>query len=78
MKLVKEIFKDKYSATTSGKQKALSQELLQKAQTTTDDTAAQYVMIKEAGRFAIQAKDVDLAFQVIEEMGACFRSILSI
>ena len=29
-------------------------------------------MLKEAGRFAIQAKDADLAFQVIEEMGTRF------
>ena len=29
-------------------------------------------MLKEAGQFAIQAKNTDLAFQVIEEMGARF------
>ena len=72
LKLVREVFKDKYSATTSEKQKALSKELLQKAQETTDDAAGQYVMLKEAGRFAMQAKDADLAYSVIEEMGARF------
>ena len=60
------------SATTSEKQKALSQEILEKAQSTENDAPSQYVMLKEAGRFAVQAKDADLAFQVVEEMGARF------
>ena len=72
LKLVKEVFKDKYSATTIEKQKALSQELLQKAKATTDDLAAQYVMLKEAGHFAIQAKDAEIALDVIREMGTRF------
>ena len=71
LKLVREVLKDKYSsATTSERQKALSRELLQKVQATKDDAAAQYVMLKEAGRYAIKAKDADLVFQVIEEWGA--------
>ena len=60
LKLIREVFKDKYStATTSEKQKALSQELLQKAQATADDVAGQYVMLKEAGqvRHASQGRE---------------------
>ncbi len=72
LKLVKEVFKGKYAATTSDQQKALSQELFQNAKATADDATAQYVMLKEAGRFAVRAEDADLAFQVIEEWGAKF------
>jgi hypothetical protein len=73
LKLVRDLFKDKaLAATTSEKQKALAEELLQKAQSTKDDAATQYVLFEEAGRFAIRAKDADLASQVIEEMGATF------
>ena len=51
LKLVHDVLKDKYAAaTTSERQKALSGELLQKAQETKDDAAAQYVTFKEAGR----------------------------
>jgi hypothetical protein len=71
---VRELFKDKTSkATTGERQKALAQELLQTARSTNDDAAGQYLMLKEAGRFAVQAKDADLAFQVIEEMAARFK-----
>jgi hypothetical protein len=73
LKLIREVFKDRYhAATTSERRKAMTQELLQKAQATTDDTNAQYVMLEEAGRFAIHAKDADLAFQVIEEIATRF------
>ncbi|MGA2257035.1 MAG: hypothetical protein ABSG53_20480, partial [Thermoguttaceae bacterium] len=75
LKRVRELFKDKSSSATTGEQrKALAQELLQKAQTTNGDVPAQYVMLKEAGRFAIQAKDADFAFQVIEEMETRFEA----
>ena len=72
LKLVREVFKDGYSATTSQKQKAVAQELLEKAQTVNNDAAARYVMLREAGRFAIRAKDADLALQVIGEMWTRF------
>ena len=73
LKLIREVFKDKYSAaSTVLRQKALIQELLQKASASTDDAAAQYVMLQEAARFAIRAKDADLAFQIIDETGAKF------
>ena len=72
-KLIRELFHDKASAAaTAEEQTALSQELLHKAQTTCDDVAAQYVLFKEAAQVAMQAKDVDQTFQVIEEMGARF------
>ena len=72
-KLIRELFHDKASAAaTAEEQTALSQELLHKAQTTSDDVAAQYVLFKEAAQVAMQAKDVDQTFQVIEEMGAHF------
>jgi hypothetical protein len=73
VKIVNEVFKDKYAlATTAERQKTVSHELLQKAVATTDDATAQYVLLKDAGRFAIQAKDADLVLQVTEEMGTRF------
>ena len=70
MKLVQEVFNEEYSATTSDKQKALAQELIEKAQNS--DAAARYVMLREAGRFAIKAKDAVLALYVVEEMETRF------
>jgi hypothetical protein len=73
VKLVQEAFTRKYAvATTSEWQRALAQELIEKARSADDDMTAQYVTFTEAGRWAAKAKDADLAFQVIEEMGTRF------
>ena len=72
-KTVRELFQDKSShATTADRQKVLANDLLQTACSTNDDTASQYAMLKDAGRFAVRAKDAGLAFRVIEEMAARF------
>ena len=70
---VQDVFKDKFAAaTTRERQKALAQELFQKAQKTTDNSTSQYVLFKEAERLAVGAKSADLALQIIKTMGTTF------
>jgi formylglycine-generating enzyme required for sulfatase activity len=73
LKLVQETFRTKYdAATTPERQSALAKELLDEAEATSKDPAAQYVLLREAGRLAVTAMNVELAFQVIEAMGSRF------
>jgi hypothetical protein len=73
LKGVREIFQDKSThATNAERQGVLAKDLLQTACSTKDDAASQYAMLKEAGRFAVQAKDAGLAFRVIDEMASRF------
>ena len=73
LKLVQEAFTRKSAvAITSEWQRALAQELIETAKSTRGDMTAQYVTFTEAGRWAVKAKDADLAFRVVEEMGARF------
>ncbi len=75
VKVVREFFKDKYaSATKNEQQKQLVRDILQKAGTTDDDRVAKYAMLKEAGRLAMQCRDVDLTCQVCDEMGDNFEA----
>jgi hypothetical protein len=70
---VQDSFKLKYStATTAETQKALAQELLQRAQQAPGDSTAQFVLLKEAERLAIKAKNAELALRSIAERGARF------
>jgi hypothetical protein len=72
-KLVQSVYKDKYDkATTPEAQSSLAQELLGKVWTSNEDTSAQYVLFKEAGRLAVSAKNVELALRVVNEIEAKF------
>jgi hypothetical protein len=72
--LVRGLFKDDLAtAAASGRHKALALQLFEKARSTHDDAAVQYAMLKAAARLALQAKDLDLVFQAIEELGMRFQ-----
>jgi formylglycine-generating enzyme required for sulfatase activity len=73
LKLVRETFKAKYdAATTPERAIALAEELFDKAEMSGNDPAAQYVLLQEAGRLAVGALNVELAFQVVDAMAARF------
>jgi hypothetical protein len=72
-KLVQELFQGKYAAATTGEQRqALARELLAKAKTMQDDPAGQYMLLHDAGNFAVKAADVEMALEAIGQMQAAF------
>src|SRR5437867_3951552 len=68
-KLIKEIFQDEYAKKGSADKLALAAKLLEQANETTDDLAARFVLMREAGDLAAQGGDPVQALKAIENMG---------
>jgi hypothetical protein len=73
-KLVKEVYGDEWAAAKSSTEKqALAKKLLGKADETTDDPVARFVLLRLARDIATQAGDGQTAFQAIDAMAKMFQ-----
>lgn len=70
---VGELFGERFAAANSAQQKSvLAEELLAAAETSGDDPAARFVLLREAGRLTLDAADVPLAVRVVDSMDQHF------
>ena len=60
-KLVHELFKSDYAKTAPKARAALAEKLFRQAEETSDDPAAQYVLLRETAELASAGSDVELA-----------------
>jgi len=67
--LIRQVFRDEYARPSPADRRALAQKLLRQGIETRDDTAARFVLLREARDLAAQSGDVDLALRALEEMG---------
>jgi len=72
LKAVREVFQAEYARSTPAARQALAKRLLQEAERTKGDQAAQYVLFREAAELAAQASDVATAFGAIDAMSKVF------
>jgi WD40 repeat protein len=66
--VVREVFKAEYAKTRAADMQKLAELLMKRAQATTDEPAARYVLLRESYQFAVRAGDADLALQAAGEM----------
>ena len=71
--LVKDLFKQDFAKALRLADKAeLASKLFEKAKTTTDNPAEQYVLLQEANDLAISSGDLDIATKILTELTAKF------
>ena len=69
MKLVKELFLDRYQDATSRDEKVkIAREMLTKSSQLGDDIAGRYVMLSTAQRVALEVDDIETADKALDEM----------
>ena len=72
LKTIREQYKSQYALRTAEDQLALAKQLREYAESTKDESARQYVLLREARELAVNAGDLDLAFSLIDELSKTF------
>ena len=71
-KAIRELFKSEYGKKTAADRKALARSLLDQAEKSGDDAAVRFVLLREAREVAIQASELELAFQAVDSVVKLF------
>src|SRR5262249_45634968 len=69
---IRDLFKDEYASDKPANQLALSKKLLDQAQDATNDLVSRYVLFREARDLAAKARDLNQAWQAVDEMAKVF------
>jgi serine/threonine protein kinase len=72
LELIRELFKEEYAKRTPQDQRVLAQKLLQKGQETAEDSAARFVLLREARELATLGGDTETALAAIDGLSASF------
>jgi hypothetical protein len=72
LKLVKDLFKDEYAKKSPADQVALAKQLLNRGSEMKEDTAALYIMLREARDLAAGAGDLETSLRAVDEMAKVF------
>jgi hypothetical protein len=70
-KTIRDVFKAEYAKGAD--RRALARRLAQEAGTTKDDPVSRYVLLRDAQDAAVQAGDIALAFQAIEDLATSYQ-----
>ncbi|HEY1189136.1 MAG TPA: hypothetical protein VGE74_15890 [Gemmata sp.] len=74
-KLVRQLFKDEYTKTTTKARAALAAKLLKQAEETDDDPAARFALLREAADVAAAAGEADLALAAVDALRGRFAGL---
>jgi tetratricopeptide (TPR) repeat protein len=67
-KSIKEIFKTEYAKKKASEQLDLAKKMMAQATETNDDSAARYVLLREARDIASRAGDIELSLKAVDEL----------
>lgn len=72
LKTLRDQYKSQYALRTAEDQLALAKQFREQAESAKDESARQYVLLREARELAVNAGDLDLAFSLIDELSKTF------
>src|SRR6185503_15544016 len=72
-KAVKELFKTEFAAKNASDRVTLAKKLLAQSETSKDDPATRYILLKEAGNAAATGGDLKLALSAADQTGKAFK-----